>query len=410
MNQVEVNSEIGRLEGVVLHTPGIEIERMIPDNIHEALYSDLLNLRIAQKEYGKFAGVLSKWTQCYQVVELLEKVLENEHAKQELLRQVLSSVDKLFLYDELLAIDAQALSHYLIEGYPYIEGRHPATYRDKRFILNPLYNFFFTRDASSSMYDKVFIHCMSTAVRDPESYIMEAIFKYVFHTDTISPREFEGAHTEGGDMLIAREDVLFLGNGCRTNDRGVQFLTQYFASKDVKQHIVVQQLPFEPDSFIHLDMVFTMLSQDKCMVFEPLILNPNSGFKTWHIEIDHGKIRTNERKNFLEAIKLLGFDLEPVKCGGDDLWYQHREQWHSGANFFALGEGKVIGYSRNWNTIESLNKAGFDVLSADDVCSGKVSMDDYSRFVVTVDAAELPRGGGGARCMTMPICRAAVQW
>ncbi|MBQ7551192.1 MAG: arginine deiminase [Bacteroidales bacterium] len=410
MNQVEVNSEIGRLEGVILHTPGIEIERMIPDNIHEALYSDLLNLKIAQKEYGKFSGVLSKWTQCYQVVELLEKVLETPAAKQELLQQILSSVDKMFLYDELLAVHAPELAHYLIEGYPYMDGRHPANYRGKRFILNPLYNFFFTRDASSSMYSKVFIHCMSTAVRDPESYIMEAIFKYVFHTETISPREFEGAHTEGGDMLIARDDVIFLGNGCRTNDRGVAFLTQYFASQNIKQHIVVQQLPFEPDSFIHLDMVFTMLSQDKCMVFEPLILSSNSGYKTVHIEIDHGQVHYHERKNFMEATKLLGFDLEPVKCGGDDLWYQHREQWHSGANFFALGEGKVLGYARNWNTIEALNKAGFDVLPAEDVCSGKISMDDHQRFVVTFDAAELPRGGGGARCMTMPVKRQPVRW
>jgi arginine deiminase len=45
------------------------------------------------------------------------------------------------------------------------------------------------------------------------------------------------------------------------------------------------------------------------------------------------------------------------------------------------------------------------VLEAEDVCSGKVNMNDYNRFVVTFKASELPRAGGGARCMTMPINR-----
>ena len=75
MDFIEVNSEIGQLDGVILHTPGIEIEQMTPASIQEALYSDLLNLRIAQKEYSNFEGVLSKWTKTYQVVDLLEKYI-----------------------------------------------------------------------------------------------------------------------------------------------------------------------------------------------------------------------------------------------------------------------------------------------------------------------------------------------
>jgi len=277
-------------------------------------------------------------------------------------------------------------------------------------MLKPLYNLFFTRDASSSVYDNVLIHSMSTKVRDRESYIMESIFKHLFGAGTINPKLSEGTHTEGGDVLIAREDVLFVGNGCRTNKKGIEFLAKYFASRKDRQHIIVQELPEQPDSFIHLDMVFTMLDKNKCMVYAPLILNSDSGFATTHIEIDNGQIRYHERENFLEATKCVGFDLEPVICGGDDLWYQQREQWHSGANFFALGEGKILGYARNTHTIEALNKAGFDVLRAEDVCSGKEDMHSHEKFVVTFEAAELPRGGGGARCMTMPVKRKNVIW
>ena len=42
---------------------------------------------------------------------------------------------------------------------------------------------------------------------------------------------------------------------------------------------------------------------------------------------------------------------------------------------------------------------------AEDVAEGRVSIDDYKRCVVTFAASELPRAGGGARCMTMPINR-----
>ena len=41
-----INSEIGKLEGVIIHTPGPEVENMTPENAERALYSDILNLSI----------------------------------------------------------------------------------------------------------------------------------------------------------------------------------------------------------------------------------------------------------------------------------------------------------------------------------------------------------------------------
>jgi arginine deiminase len=400
MSFIEINSEIGELEGVILHTPGVEIEMMTPNSIQEALYSDLLNLKIASKEYSNFSGVLNKWTKTYQVKELLAEILLNKEVKSSLVSKILAAEKKEELFAELIEKDNTELATILIEGYKKGNG----------FALNPLYNLFFTRDASSSVYDKVLIHSMSTDVRDRESFVMEAIFKNRFSTETINPRVCEGAHTEGGDVLIAREDVLFIGNGCRTNKAGIDFLTKYYAARKERQHIIVQQLPEKPESFIHLDMVFTMLAKDRCMIYEPIIKNSLGKFAVTHIEIDNGQIYYHQRNNMLEATKKLGFDFEPVLCGGDDYLYQDREQWHSGANFFALGEGKILGYARNTHTIDALNNAGFEVLRAEDVCGDKVNMRDYERFVVTFDAAELPRGGGGARCMTMPIKRKKVNW
>jgi arginine deiminase len=175
------------------------------------------------------------------------------------------------------------------------------------------------------------------------------------------------------------------------------------------QHIIVQQLPSTPESFIHLDMVFTLLDSNCCMAYEQVIMQTHH-FDTVHIHIEGGKVVSiQEEDNLVTALARLGMDLEPVFCGGStDKWFQEREQWHSGANFFAMSPGQVIGYGRNTHTIEALDKAGFAVVSADDVISGKVDLESQNRCVVTIKGSELARGGGGCRCMTMPVGRDPV--
>ena len=164
-----------------------------------------------------------------------------------------------------------------------------------------------------------------------------------------------------------------------------------------------------PESFIHLDMVFTFLGKHQCMIFEPMLKKTGlfAGKATTLITVEGGKISYREVPNMVEGLNSLGWDIEPVIGGGSDPWVQLREQWHSGCNFFSLGDGKVIGYRRNTKTIEALDKAGFAVLNAEDIVSGKVDMKAHDKFVAAFPGSELPRAGGGARCMTMPILRDA---
>jgi arginine deiminase len=115
----------------------------------------------------------------------------------------------------------------------------------------------------------------------------------------------------------------------------------------------------------------------------------------------------------LYALKKLGMDLKPVVCGGDDEWDQEREQWHSGANTFAFAPGKIITYARNVHTLDQLSKNNFEIVKASDFIAGSaddVVFADGKLCAIAIDGSELPRGGGGARCMTMPLSRGTVGW
>ena len=419
MNPIEINvqSEIGKLESVILHRPGAEIENMIPGNVERALYSDILNLNVSLNEYDQLEGVLSKVSSTFQIKNLLEDILLTENIRIPLVEKICKNEKQLELQDYLNQLSANELARQLIEGVVLVKDNLTKYLSKERYALRPLHNLFFMRDAGFAVRKRVLISKMASQVREREALLIEAIFNNhpKFSTTTLNPMStsssFDEVTIEGGDILIAREDVILVGIGARTNSHGADYILDKLKKSLKSRHIIIQELPLSPESFIHLDMVFTFLDKDKCMVYDPIILKPNK-YQTVHIEVRDGEVYSIENKeNLLVALRDLKIDLEPVFCGGKkDSWIQEREQWHSGANFFAFAPGKVIGYGRNVNTIEEMNNHGFEVLKATDIISGAVHPDDYKRCVVTIEGSELARGGGGARCMTMPIRRSAVDW
>ena len=415
-----INSEFGKLEGVIVHTPGSEVENMTPENAERALYSDILNLSIASNEYNQLAGVLKKTAEVFEIKQMLEEMLDNPIARTRLLQEICNHEGLTEMFDSLLERNSRELSGMLIEGIALERNNLTNYLSQERFLLRPLHNLFFTRDAAMGMNGSMLIGRMANRVRERESMIVEAIFNFhpSIETTTINPiRPMQGlpadanATLEGGDFLVIRDDVFVIGAGMRTSTQGIDFILEILKGyKEGNYHVIVQELPSKPESFIHLDMVFTCLDKDSCMVYDPVVYSM-SRYKTIHIHINNGKVKISEEPNILQALKKLGIDLKPVFCGGQkDQWIQEREQWHSGANFFAFEPGKIIGYERNVNTLEELNRNGFEIIKADDIINDKVNLKDYNRCVVTIAGSELARGGGGARCMTLPIRRKEVIW
>lgn len=413
---IEIRSEIGKLGAVMLHSPGAEVENMTPRNVQRALYSDILNLSIAQEEYSQLYGVLSKVAKVYEVRPLLKKVLDSSSDRADLLKRICLSEDAAKYYEKLMEKDSDTLVSALIEGLPAEINTLSAYLANEYYALYPLYNFYFTRDSAVTIGNSVLVCRMANKIRMRESIIMEAIYRCSgsFRCGITDANDFNAAGSptvmEGGDIQIVRDDILLVGNGARTSPQGIDFMVERFrkAHPEGVYHVIVQQIPHSPESFIHLDMVFTMIDRDRCMIFEPLMLN-NIQYQTVHIVIADGKVTSiKSEPNILKALKKLGVDLKPVICGGDDEWDQEREQWHSGANTFCLAPGQILTYARNVHTLEELDKDGFSIMTAEDVISGKSVIS--GKCAVSIAGSELPRGGGGPRCMTMPLSRGQVNW
>lgn len=85
----------------------------------------------------------------------------------------------------------------------------------------------------------------------------------------------------------------------------------------------------------------------------------------------------------------LGIDhVELIKCGGEDMIAAEREQWNDGSNTLCIAPGSIITYERNTRTNKLLKDKGL--------------------HVIEIPSAELSRGRGGPRCMSMPLERESV--
>jgi arginine deiminase len=413
MRPIAINSEIGQLRRVILHAPGQEIERMTPSNAAEVLYDDILHLPRALQEHNQLEYVLSQVSETCEVMDLLRETLEIDEARQSLLTRLCTAVGYPDEIESLRALSAVDLTFALMTGTLKRNDTLERYLSAGLYALPPLPNFFFMRDAAMCVNDKVITGSMANRVRVAEAIIMEHIFRC---HPAFSPAGFYVDGTldsstdltiEGGDVLILREDVVCIGNSERTSIRGIDTLIQSFAAGGKIRHVIVVELPKERAT-IHLDMIFTMVDRDACVIFPPLITG-HRACRTIHVEIENGRVHSiRDRTNLLTALKSIGLDLEPIPCGGTDLVRQEREQWTSGANFFAFAPGKIIGYGRNKRTFDELDTRGFNIVRFSELYGGGVDLSAQGRCAVSIEGAELSRGGGGCRCMTLPVIRESL--
>ena len=413
--QTNLDSEIGALNTVVVHRPGREIENMTPASAAEVLYDDILNLELATREHDQLTGVLRRVADVYEFEDLLRDTLADGRMKGLLVDELVKLYSCEELAPELKEMDNAALAAQLFQGTPMRKDSLEKFLSPLRHAIPPLPNAFFTRDAVMAVNDSVIIGSMAFKARFAEALLLKAIFKYHDHIKS-GGFYFDGTAStsqkitiEGGDLLVLREDLVMIGYSERTTARGIDTLMQAIAGKGGAQNFIVVEIP-KSRATIHLDMIFTMADRDRCVVFSPLITGMHK-CRAFHVHFQQQQVkRIVEYPGVMEALRTQGLDLKPVACGGDDELRQEREQWSSGANFFALAPGHILGFEHNQATAEELSNNGFEIVTAEQVIAEEHSLVQGQPTLVTMHGSELSRGGGGCRCMTMPLNRNPVDW
>jgi arginine deiminase len=424
-----IASETGRLRAVITHLPGAEIDRMLPSMMGELLFDDILFGDRAREEHRRLRRLIEFVAdEVLEAQELLADVVRDDGVRAAVLADIES---KLNLTPEALALlqadTAETLAAHLIEGVlrPGVT-RMPENPHDL-YLLEPIPNFFFQRDPAIVIGDRVAVASMATEARLREPLLMGYLFAHhprlasaTGSAALFQPFDVLGStHSianprptfEGGDVLVVRDDILVIGVSARTRRNTIEQLAAALrARKAPIRKLLVVDLP-KARSFMHLDTVFTVISRDECLIYEPAIL-PGEVEEVDVYELDLGRreVTYTAKASLLAALKAAGLDLKPIACGGpDDPIAQQREQWTDGANAFALAPGVILCYERNVKTAEQLDKAGYEVVYEDDLLLGRVELDlgkrKAKKYAIQMTAHELSRARGGPRCMTLPLER-----
>jgi arginine deiminase len=171
------------------------------------------------------------------------------------------------------------------------------------------------------------------------------------------------ATIEGGDLVFLDDDTLILGVGNRTNQAGLRKLLAIGTQSGLHRLLAVPL----PSSVIHLDGTMMVIDRDLAIVHKQSLRNTASLF-------ENGKLK--RRLKLVQFLKANGTECVEVT---------DYERQRRATNVIVIAPRRVIGYTGNARAKRALTENGVDFIE--------------------IESAELIRGYGGPRCMTMPILR-----
>ncbi|MEE0682521.1 MAG: arginine deiminase [Candidatus Gastranaerophilaceae bacterium] len=399
-NFVNLRSEIGRLNTVMLHRPGIEVQQLIPDYLEKMLSEDTPHVPTAQCEHDEFAEVLRiHGVEVLYLEDLFVKVMEVESLKRQFIEdylvvgEVQAESLKEVIREYLVSKTAKALFFEVSKGVmrrdleAWTPKPLPLLVKDEYpFFTDPVSSMYFTRDISICIGNGMIVSSMSMPFRRRETLLMKYIHDYhpLFKEVPLWYNNSLGYSIEGGDCLVLSDKVMAIGYSQRTSLGAIEHVAGRLL-RNGYERIIVFNLP-KTRKYMHLDVICTMIDYDKFLTAPQVY---EGAFDVYELTLKKdGTLYANCMNESLEEVfkRALGLSaVEFIKVGGGDPLTAAREHWNMGSNSLTIAPGEVITYDRNDITNDMLVKRGIKVH--------------------TIPGSELSKGRGGPRCMSMPINR-----
>lgn len=389
---------------MIVHRPGREIERLTPKNHDELLFDDLLSPRPAQKEHDYFVEMMTqRGVNVLEFQNLLVETLHDRQAKDYVLENTFNRLKLGPLLAPALDEWAQELPPHQLASlcivgltlgeWKAMNGKRSLvteTLHDEDFLVTPLPNHLFTRDASLWLYSGVAVNSMKYPARRREALHYRTI--YTWHP-LFQDCEFErwtngtsGAErsVEGGDILVLGNGLVAVGMSERTTAQGIERLATRLFAEGVADRVLAIMIPHARE-YMHLDTVLTQVAEDAFVLYPGV-----QDARTVKL-VRQGKQAqlVADDRPLREALEAeMGLPLRFIQPRGSEAEIS-REQWNDGFNMLALKPGQVIAYDRTPLSNQAMREVGIEVIE--------------------IDGSELGRGRGGSRCMSCPVVRTSLR-
>lgn len=301
--KISVNSEIGILKRVLVHSPDSGIGKVVPSKAQDWLFEDILHLdTVRRKEYDYYTKILlyfldpekikgrlaeiddpkndynfykpnhKDFFASENVVEiqwLLADVLRDENIKSKLVASVCAIENCSYTTQQsLLNNTPDDLAKIFISG----------TSNEEEMLFPPVPNFIFTRDIGIVINEHILLNKPAKKARMREALLMKYIFfnhpifknyreNIIELTDSalhfLLPKEMEERKVtlEGGDVMVISKDHLFIGISERTTLEAAHQTINLLFEKKVVKKISLIKIPKKRD-YMHIDTIFTQVKRN----------------------------------------------------------------------------------------------------------------------------------------------------